>query len=142
MPLPGPVLALDVGTRTIGLARTDPSRRFVFVDPTLTRRSVKADAAAVHALCARHGVTQVVVGLPVPDPGAPEARALRLARQVGDALAALGCRVAYADEGYTTVEAHARLAEAGVEARARRPVVDGHAAAVLLEDWLAANPSD
>lgn len=135
---PGPVLALDVGTRTIGLARTDPSRRFVFVDPTLARRSVARDAAALVEIVRRHGVTQLVVGLPVGEPGAEEPRGVRLARQVGEALAAAtGLPLAWVDEGYTTVEAHARLRDAGLDERARRGIIDGHAAAVILEQWLA-----
>lgn len=134
---PGPVLALDVGTRTIGVARTDASRRFVFVDPTLPRRSVARDTEALHAVVRAHGVTRIVVGLPVGEPGEPEPRGVRLARQIGEALAArTGLPVDWVDEGYTTVEAHARLRDAGLDGRARRGVIDGHAAAVILEQWL------
>lgn len=142
--LPGAVLALDVGTRTIGVAHTDPSRRFVFADPTLARRSVRADAASLATICSRHAVVQLVVGVPLPTEGEiTSARGERLARQVGDALAALtGLAVAYVDESFTTLEAHARLREAGADERRRRGVIDGHAAVVILEDWLALTGGD
>jgi RNase H-fold protein (predicted Holliday junction resolvase) len=46
--------------------------------------------------------------------------------------------VHYQDEGWTTVEANARLGNAGLDARRRRLVVDAVAAQVILEDWLEA----
>jgi putative Holliday junction resolvase len=133
----GAVLSLDVGTKTIGVAVTDAGRRLVFPDRTLQRRGVAKDAAAVAELCRGRSVTQVVVGLPLtPDGG--EGRSARLARQVAEAVGtATGLPVAMQDERYSTVEADFRLAEAGADSRARRGIVDAHAAAVILEDWLA-----
>jgi len=132
------VLGLDVGTKTIGVARTDPTRRFVFADQTLARRSVAKDAAALHELAKKAGVVRIVVGLPEPEPGEAASRSIRLARQVGDALGAVsGLPVEWMDEGFTTVEADARAAEAGISTRRRRGQIDSHAAAVILEDWLA-----
>ena len=130
------VLALDVGTAVIGLARTDPSRRIVFAEGTLVRRSVAKDAEALAAVCARHGVTQLVVGLPLtPDGG--EARMAKLARQVGDALGArTGLPVAFVDERYSSAEARLRAIEAGRPSRK----VDPEAAMVILEDWLEEHP--
>lgn len=131
------VLALDVGTRTIGLARTDPTRRFVFPDQTIARRSVVKDVAAILQLCKKASVVRLVVGLPEPEPGEAGSRSIRLARQVGDALAAAsGLPLEWMDEGFTTVEADARLAAAGVSTRKRRGRIDSEAAAVILEDWL------
>lgn len=137
MSAPGPVLALDVGTRTIGIAVTDPGRRFVFPVSTLARRSVVRDVAALGRLCVERAVTFLVVGVAIDDDG-NEGRSARLARQVGEALAgATGLPVEWVDEGYTTVEAHTRLHAAGVRAADRKPMVDQEAAVVILELWLA-----
>lgn len=137
MPPPGPALALDVGTRTIGVAVTDPARRHVFPVSTVARRSVRRDAEAIAELCRGRGVTQLVVGLSRDDDGA-ENRSAHLARQVAAAVVALvPVPVAWVDEGYTTVEAHTRLGAAGVRAADRKPMVDQLAAAVILELWLA-----
>lgn len=134
---PGVVLSLDVGTRTIGLARSDAQRRFVFPERTLTRRSVQKDVATLAELCRLHAVRQIVVGLPTGLAG-EETRSTRLARQVGEALALqTGLPLDWMDEQYTTVEAERRLLDAGLDGFARRPVVDQEAAAVILEDWLA-----
>lgn len=134
----GPVLALDVGTRTIGLAVTDPGRSFVFPVSTLARRSVAKDVEQLARVCRERRVTALVLGIAVDDEGRL-GRSARLARQVGDALvAATGLPLAEVDEGYTTVEAHTRLQAAGVRAADRRPMVDQEAAVVILELWLAA----
>lgn len=137
-PRPGPLLALDVGERRIGLAASDPTRRFVFADGALQRKGVKTDVAALAARCRERGVVGVVVGLPLDLQGR-EGRTTRLARQVGEALAAAtGLPVHWADEQYTSLEAEARLGELGAEDR-RRGRVDAGAAVVILEDWLAAH---
>lgn len=134
---PGVVLSLDVGTRTIGLARSDAARRFVFPERTLARRSVRKDVEELTALCRAQGVRQLVVGLPLGLDG-EETRSTRLARQVGEALALqTGLPIDWMDEQYTTLEAERRLIDAGLDGHARRPVVDQQAAAVILEDWLA-----
>lgn len=133
---PGPLLALDVGERRIGVAVTDPGRRFVFAERTVERKGVRRDVEGLAALCRSRGITELVVGLPVGLDGA-EGRSARLARQVGEALgAATGLPVHWADEQYTSLEAEARLGDAGVRARDRRAVVDQAAAVVILEDWL------
>ncbi|MFZ5480991.1 MAG: Holliday junction resolvase RuvX [Myxococcota bacterium] len=133
----GPVLALDVGTQVIGVAVSDPGRRFVFPVHTLARRSVAKDTDALARLCREKGVTQLVVGLALDEAG-HEGRVAKLARQVGDALAAkTGLPLAYVDERYTTAEARQRLDEGGVPRGLQRAVVDQQAAMVMLEEWLA-----
>jgi len=132
MPLPGAVLALDVGTAKIGVAVTDAARLLAFPLTTIQRQSVARDAVALAAMVAERGVTALVVGL--PDGGG---RIAHLAQQVGAALAErTGLPVYYVDEGYTSSEARLRIAEAGL----RRTTVDAHAAALILEAWMIAQP--
>jgi putative Holliday junction resolvase len=134
----GCVIALDVGTKTIGLATSDPSRRFCFPQGTVARRGVRQDVEAVARICRERKVTALVVGLPLDLEG-NESRSTRLARQVGDALAlATGLPLHWQDERFSTLEAEERLREAGAGAAARRRSIDAHAAAVILEDWLRA----
>lgn len=133
------ILSLDVGTKTIGVARARTSGP-VIATPLLTlrRKSVKKDAAAVAELCHKHNIEAVVVGLPLEEDG-NEGRAVRLARQVGDAVGALtGLAIHYQDERYSTLEASRRLSERGLDARRQKAVIDQAAAAVILEDWLKA----
>jgi putative Holliday junction resolvase len=133
-------LALDVGTRTIGLAVTDPERRHAFPLRTVARRSVAKDTAEIAEICASQRIGQIVVGLPLSLDG-EEGRSARLARQVADALAArTGLPIAWVDERFSTVEAERRLREAGAPADKRKQIIDQYAAVVILEDWLASAP--
>ncbi|MEL6348082.1 MAG: Holliday junction resolvase RuvX [Myxococcota bacterium] len=131
------ILAFDVGTKTIGVARVYVrGPRVPSPLTTLSRKSVKKDAAALAALCKKHDAAELVVGLPYELDGT-EGRSARLARQIGEALAALtGLPVHYQDERYSTVEASHRLQQQGLTARQQRAVIDQAAAAVILEDWL------
>ncbi len=126
-------LALDVGTRTIGIAVAEQG--IVLPVCVLARQSVSKDAARVVALCRARSVTVVVVGMPFELDGS-ESRSARLARQVGDAVASAGFPVAYQDERYTTVEAIERLGAAAVYRERRKAAVDQVAACVILEEWL------
>jgi len=130
------ILSLDVGTKTIGIARVAVGSTLVSPHSTLSRKGVRADVARLVPLCASLGAQAVVVGMPYEHDGA-EGRSARLARQVGEALAqASGLPVHYQDERYSTVEATRRLREAGHSARDQRSIIDQAAAAVILEDWL------
>ena len=135
---PGVVLALDVGSQTIGLARTDPEQRMAFPWQTLARRSVLRDAEALREICRKWSVRRVVVGLPLELDGS-EGRMARLARQVAEAVVAITeLPLDWVDERFSTVEAKDRLREAGVKEGRLRTVVDAQAAAVILQDWLDA----
>ena len=133
----GTILALDVGTKTIGIARASPPLNIPQTLYTLARRSVRKDAMELANVCRKERATIVVVGLPLELSG-DEGRSARLARQVGDALGALtGLTVNYQDERFSTVEASRRLYAQGLDARAQKSRIDAAAAAVILEDWLA-----
>lgn len=130
------ILGLDVGTKTIGVARMDD--RVGIGNPwfTLSRSGVKADVARLRTTWRRldEPVSAVVVGLPLELDGA-EGRSCRLARQVGEAVAALGIPVHYQDERFSTVEAARRLQAAGHSAQEQKSIIDQAAAAVIVEDW-------
>ncbi|MEC8277023.1 MAG: Holliday junction resolvase RuvX [Myxococcota bacterium] len=133
-------LSLDVGTKTIGVAR---GRRDVgLAQPllTITRQSVRKDSERLHQLCQSHQARIVIVGLPMMLDGT-EGRSARLARQIGTALEALGhYEVHYQDERFSTVEAEKRLIASGKSAKKRKQEIDQAAAAVILENWFLDNP--
>lgn len=132
----GRVIALDVGTKTIGVAMTDPIRMMPHPVTTVARRGVRKDVETLVALIEGKGVDQIVVGLPYELDGGEE-RPARLARQVGDAFAAAtGLPLAYVDERFTSVDAERRLIEAGVSRERRKEIIDQEAARIILQDWL------
>ena len=130
------ILALDVGTKTIGVARA--RGHMAFPVTTLRRKSVRHDTEQLFQLCRKSQASAVVVGLPLELDGG-EGRAVRLARQIGEALGArTGLPIHYQDERYSTVEASRLLTEQGLSTRQQRGVIDQAAAAVILQDWLDA----
>ena len=127
------VLALDVGTKTIGVAVAE--RGIVLPVCTIARASVAKDCVRVAEICRLRKVVRIVVGLPYELDGS-ETRSARLARQIGVAVAEAGWPVDYQDERFSTVEAIDRLGAAGVYGQRRKSAVDQVAAVVILEEWL------
>ena len=131
------ILALDVGTNTIGIARAQTDARIPTPHATLRRRGVRQDVARLHTIVSELNAVEVVVGMPYELDGT-EGRSARLARQVGDALASVsGVPVHYQDERYSTVVAEERLRSAGHNALRRKQTIDQAAAAVILGDFFA-----
>jgi len=136
----GRAVALDLGSRRIGVAVSDSAGQLAFPREVLERSGDEAaDLAALAAVVADVGATTVVVGLPVSLDGR-DGPAARQARDEADALRPLvDCvEVVLFDERLTTVSAAAALAEAGRRGPGARRAVDSAAATVLLQAWLDA----
>jgi putative Holliday junction resolvase len=131
------VLGVDLGSRRVGVAVSDPGGVVATPHTVLTRSGDAArDHAAIGGLVRELGAELVVVGLPLSMSGR-ESHASRAARQEAQALAgAVGVPVELCDERLTTVEAERSLHRGGVRAPARRQVVDKVAATVMLQSWL------
>lgn len=141
----GRAVAIDLGSKRIGVAVSDSAGTMAFPRPTIERRGdPAADRRAVAALVAEEGATVLLVGLPLSLDGrhGPAARAAAAeAGALATVLAGTGVRVETHDERLTTVSADAALAGAGVRGRDRRRSVDSAAATVLLQSWLDAGGS-
>jgi putative Holliday junction resolvase len=135
----GRVLAVDVGTRRLGVAVSDPTGTVASPLATVPRRTPAEDAKALAAVAADKDATTVVVGLPVTLGGreGPAAAAVRAwLAEVAALLPELDFQLA--DERLSTVAAERALVGGGVRRRARRQVVDQVAASVFLQTWLDA----
>ncbi len=135
-------VAVDLGSRRIGVAVSDGAGTMAFPRPCIERGSDPSqDRRAVAGVVAEEGAAVLVVGLPVSLDGrlGTAARAARAeAEALGELLEPSGVRVETFDERLTTVSAEAALAEAGKRGSARRRLVDSAAATVLLQAWLDA----
>ena len=131
------VLALDLGSRRIGVAVSDPTGMLASPFQVLERGTdPAADRAAIANIVTEVGAERVVVGLPLSLDGR-EGPAAQLARAEAEALTAvLPVPVELHDERLTTVAADRSLQRSGKSGRARRKVVDQAAATVLLQSWL------
>ena len=132
------VIALDVGTRRIGVAVGEGT--FAFPHSTLERTNVRDDVARIVALAAERGARTIVVGDPLTMSGergiasaAIDAFVAHLARAYDGALERV-------DERLTTAAAQKSLIAADVSRAKRKRVVDQLAAVGILETWLARRP--
>ena len=129
-------MALDVGTKTIGIAVSDELRMFAQPHSTLARKGVAQDVQRLVRIVAERAVDHVVVGLPYELDGSEE-RPARLARQIGEAVReTTGLPVTYIDERFSSVEADRMLIGQGMSRERRKQVIDQAAAAVILQSFL------
>ena len=131
------VVGLDLGSRRIGVAVSDPSGIIASPHSVIERSGdVNADHEAIAALVAEEMADRVVVGLPI-SMGGGMGPAARAATAEAEALATvLPVPVETFDERLTTVAADRLLLAGRVRGGARRRVVDKIAAAVILQGWL------
>ena len=126
-------IGVDVGTKRVGLALSDP------IGLTATPLDVVDRAAAVEEiirLAQIHDVGTIVVGLPTSLDGGEGTSAVD-ARSLGDELAeATTAEIVYLDERFTSRMAESALLESGMKRRERKTTIDKVAAAIILQDYL------
>ncbi|MCG3175015.1 MAG: putative pre-16S rRNA nuclease [Myxococcota bacterium] len=132
---PGPVLALDVGSRTIGTAVSDAGGTIASPLKVIERKSIARDCEAILRLMAGYEARLVVIGLPLNMSGS-EGGAVKRSRDIGQALAAAGAAVEYEDERMSTQAVERMLIGADVSRQKRKDVVDKLAACYILQGYL------
>ena len=132
----GALIGLDLGTKTIGVATSDPDRKLATVVETIARKTFSADAKRLLALAAERNAVGFVLGLPLNMDGSegPRAQSTRaFARNLGK-LTELP--IALWDERLSTVAVERDLIAADVSRKKRAAVIDQHAAAFILQGAL------
>jgi putative Holliday junction resolvase len=134
------VIAIDLGTRRIGVAITDALRMSALPHATIARHGGQRDLDAIAAVVKEVDAERVVLGLPL-SPEGDVGRAAKSAEAFAERLrAALTVPVELIDESFSTVEAEDVLLAADLSRARRREVVDRVAAAVILRRWMDAHP--
>jgi putative Holliday junction resolvase len=137
MAIDGPVLALDVGARRIGVAVSDPSGTFAFPHDTIERTNVRDDVARIVAIARERGATTIVIGEPLTMDGKRGIAAENMDAFVAHVARAFDGAIARVDERLTTAAVQKSLIGADVSRGKRKAVVDKLAAAMILETYLA-----
>lgn len=130
------IAAIDLGTRTIGLAVSDIGLRFANPRPVIARTKFSRDAAALLAAIRKDRAAAIVVGLPVNMDGTegPRAQATRAFVRNMEKLADLP--FVFWDERLSTVAAERALLEMDVSRGKRSERIDSAAAAFILQGAL------
>jgi len=137
MPIDGSVVALDVGSKRIGVAVSDPLGTFAFPHDTIERTNVRDDVAAIVAIARERGATTIVVGDPLTMNGARGIAAENIDAFVAHLARGFDGRIERIDERLTTAAVQKSLIGADVSRAKRKTVVDKLAAALILETYLA-----
>ena len=131
------VMALDVGTKRIGVAVADPTGSFALPVTVIERTNLKADLERICELAREYNASEMVIGDPVTLAGARGPAAEKIDRFVEQLQRTYAGTVHRVDERMTTAQATKSLIAADVSRAKRKTVVDKMAAALILETYLA-----
>jgi putative holliday junction resolvase len=135
-PARGTLIGLDLGTKTIGVAASDPDRKLATGVETVARTSFSADARRLLTLTAERSAVGFVLGLPINMDGSEGPRA-QSTRAFARNLAKLTeLPIALWDERLSTAAVERELIAADVSRAKRAAVIDQHAAAFILQGAL------
>jgi len=135
-PARGALIGLDLGSKTIGVAASDPDRRLAAGVETIARTNFTADAARLLKLAAERNAAGFVLGLPINMDGS-EGPAAQSARAFARNLSKhTELPIALWDERLSTAAVERALIAADVSRKKRAAVVDQHAAAFILQGAL------
>jgi putative holliday junction resolvase len=133
---PGRILALDFGTRRIGLAVSDALGITAQGLPTLLRKNKRTDLAHLRDVITQNQVREIVVGLPLRLSGA-ESSSTEKAREFSEMLKKeFALPVFLWDERFTSVEANRVLRESEMSIKKRGEAVDRLSAVLILQAFL------
>ena len=132
----GSLIGLDLGTKTIGVASSDPDRRLAAGVETVARTTFTADAKRLLALAAERNAIGFVLGLPINMDGSegPRAQSIRAFARNFAKLTALP--IALWDERLSTAAVERELIGHDVSRKKRAAVIDQHAAMYILQGAL------
>jgi len=140
-PALGRVLALDVGSKRIGVAVTDPLGITAQGLDTIQRQNKRRDLEALGQVLAKYDVREIVVGLPLRLSGAEGTQSGKMRVFAHDLHAHFGLPVHLWDERWTSTEANRLLRETDLSIKKRGQAVDRMAAILILQSWMQARSS-
>lgn len=134
--LPGPLIGLDLGTKTIGVAVSDGLRMTATALETVRRTKFATDAARLEQIIAGRGIAAVVLGLPRNMDGSEGPRCQSARAFARNLAGRITQPIAFWDERLSTVAAERALLDADSSRKRRKQVIDKVAAAYILQGAL------
>ncbi|WP_417483989.1 Holliday junction resolvase RuvX [Maricaulis salignorans] len=132
----GPILALDPGSKTIGVAACGATRGLATPVETIQRTKFTHDAARIFQLYDERKAVGLVIGLPYNMDGTEGARAQSSRALARNLINLRDIPIIFQDERLSTFEATEALISAGMRRERRKEVIDAHAAANILRSVL------
>ena len=135
------ILAIDYGSKRIGLALSDPTGTLARPLPFLPAKADAKLAREITELAQREEVHLILLGLPRHMDGSIGEAAAKVQAFAAVLGHATPIRIQMIDERLSTVQASRQLQEAGRNARQQRGKIDSEAACVLLQGYLDSQAS-
>ena len=132
----GALVGLDLGTKTIGVAVSDPDRRLATGVETIARKSFTADAARLLAFAKERNATGFVLGLPINMDASEGPRAQSTRAFARNFAKLTDLAIALWDERLSTSAVERELIGMDVSRAKRAAVIDEHAAIFILQGAL------
>jgi putative Holliday junction resolvase len=135
-PARGALIGLDLGTKTIGVAVSDPDRRLATGVETIQRKTFTSDAARLLALASERNVTGFILGLPINMDGTEGPRAQSTRAFARNFARLTDLAIGLWDERLSTAAVERELIELDMSRAKRAKVIDEHAAIFILQGAL------
>jgi putative Holliday junction resolvase len=129
---------MDVGSRRIGLAISDPLGITAQGLDTLHRQNKRMDFAQLERVIREHDVAEIVMGLPLRMSGAEGIQAEKMQAFAEEIRRHFKLQVHLWDERLTSAQANRLLRQTDMSIRRRGAVVDQMAAVLILQSWMDA----
>lgn len=130
------ILGLDIGSKTIGVAISDPLGWTAQGITTIRRTKKEQDLEEIKKICSEYSVETIVIGLPKNMNGSigeSGERVIEFSNQIKDST---GLKIEMWDERLTTVAAHKVMLEGDLSRSKRKKIVDKIAAMYILQGYL------
>jgi putative holliday junction resolvase len=132
------ILAIDYGSRRMGLAVSDPLGITAQGLETLERKNKRSDFARLERVLREYQVREIVLGYPLRMSGEAGTQSQKVAEFAEELRKRFELPVHLWDERLTSAEANRLLREAEVSSRKRAQAVDRMAAVLILQAFLLA----
>lgn len=137
--LKGKVMALDLGSKRIGIAVSDATRTIAKSHGVLNRKSRQEDFAAYRRLIADQEITLLIVGLPTRPDGSDSDTAVWIRDYIAGFSKDVELPIEFWDESYSTVQAEESLRQRHISGKKSKEQIDAVAAAFILQSYLDAH---
>jgi len=130
------ILGLDIGSKTIGVAISDPLGWTAQGITTIRRVKKEQDLDEIKKICKEYSVETIVIGLPKNMNGSIGESGEKVIEFSNRIKEYTGIEIVMWDERLTTVAAHKAMLEADLSRNKRKKIVDKIAATYILQGYL------
>ena len=130
------ILGLDIGTKTVGVAISDPLGWTAQGITTVRRKNYTKDMEEIKKICDEYGVETIVAGMPKNMNGTIGPSGEMVKEFCEKLKEVVDIKIEFWDERLTTVAAHRAMLEADLSRSKRNKIVDKVAATYILQGYL------